>query len=198
MYFQAQRFALLIIAVGFMAFSGCNKIKEKIAANIDPFDVQQESFELTIPPTSSDSLSVSGTYLMNIRDSIIRHIPNGIDFQFDLMNGIFLKYVTIEPVSGFTSENNFTDFSQAIFSFHTNIGMQKGRPLVWMGRALTDDPAWETTPINLDFLSQTMNLKEYFTGQGVTTIHYGLEASLREAVTQEMKVKVTVMYQIKP
>jgi hypothetical protein len=190
---------LAIVAGATVSFQSCNKIKDEIMKNIDPFNFSQQSFELTIDPVNADSINTGVvTTNINLQDSINKYVPSGLSLLVSSVKEVRLVKVTVSPVSGFTAENNFTNVSDVAAMFNTNIGLNKQLWPVGIWTQIADNAASQFQPLVFDYTQSKPNIKEYFSTSGATEVKYYLKGKLRRPITQQMKVNVSVEYQIVP
>jgi len=193
-------FGLIALVAGAFSIQSCNKIKDEIANQLDPFNFSQQSFEITVPATAADSVNtglVSST--INLQQYIDDNLPSGVSLGFDMIDKITLKKVTIAPadVSGFDNANNFTNFSDLFAIFNTNVGVNKNLTSILTFGSIDDVTANQYMPIVLEY-NNPPNLKDYFNASGNTEVQYYIYGHLRRSTTHDVKVKVTVEYEITP
>ncbi|MBS1781956.1 MAG: hypothetical protein JSS78_02710 [Bacteroidetes bacterium] len=200
-----------ILSLGLMAIAGsmislqsCNKVKDAVLKNINPFDFSMQSFVVNVDPTPSgmDSLNTGAVSTkLNLQDSINKYIPSGLSLSLNDVKEVRLKTVTVSPETGFTggsTGNNFTNISDVAALFNSNVGASAGLQNIGQWLNIPQSSEREMQPLVFDYSSNPVNLKNYFNTSGETEIRYFLRGKLRRAVTAPLQVRVTVQYTIVP
>lgn len=193
---------LLTITGGSLSVQSCNKVKDAILKNIDPFNFSMQSFVVTFEPTTADSINTDiVSTVINLQDSINKFVPSGVNLSISDLKEVRLNKVTVSPESGFTpgaTGNNFTNIEGAFAMFNSNRGIANGLGPIGMLLYLTTSPTDEMTPLVFDYSDKNVNLLNYFHSSGETEIMYQLIGKLRRPVTAPLKVRVQVEYTIIP
>jgi hypothetical protein len=188
---------LAIVAGATVSFQSCNKIKDEIKGQINPFNFTQQDITLTVPALSgTDTSSQFATSVpLNISQVIADNNTSGISVGYDDISSIKIKKITLTLVEGMSSTSNYTNYEGIFFAANTDIGKAKNLSYqgVWAG--IDDLTANQYAPVVLEFPAPQTNLKEYFTKDGNTNCEYYLQAAMRRS-TVPMKVRAVVEYEM--
>lgn len=186
---------LAVLATGVLFNASCDKVKDKIKANINPFNYDQPEFSGSIPIVATAQVYRSGdqTYVINI-NQIITDNAGGVNINIDNISKITLQKVVLKLENG-DDNNNWTNFEYAASVFNTDKGRNAGKPELYSLVGIDDLLTERFTDKEITF--SDVNLKEYFNGTN-TTVYYKIETKARRATTKELMVKAILTYKIEP
>lgn len=189
----AVAFALFgLISGASLSFQSCNKIKDEIAKQIDPFNFSSQSVTYTVPIlTNTSEQSASETVNININELVKENA--GIDISIDNVTGIKVKSITMN-IENADTENNWTNFDFVKATVQTATGSSHGKaPISWT-KNIPDDAAQAFMPQVLQ-PADGINLKDYFVGDG-ENVTYTINVKARRATTKALTVNAVVEYEI--
>jgi hypothetical protein len=191
--------ALLGIATAAVVnLQSCDKIKEEVAGQIDPFSFTQQNVTITVPPLAgNDTASTSETNVpINIGQLISDNVPSGVSVGFDDVSSIKIKKITMNLVQGMAPSNNWTNFEGLFFAANTDKGLAANPQMDWQGvwTGIVDDTAFAYAPVEIVW-PNPVNLKSYFNSTGTTNATYYLQGAMRRA-TDTLKVNANIEYEI--
>lgn len=193
---------LLLLLTGItITLNSCDKVKDIIKGNIDPFNFSQQSFVVVLNPSDLQGDSIKTQVSRNnvdLQATINANLPSGITLKASDISQIKLNRITVAPESGFNAQNNFTNLANLAVLFNTNVGLSKQLFPVGLFAEVPNTQANETQPLVFDYTASNTNLKDYFNLSGNTEVIHGISGKVRRPITQQMQVRVTVEYTIVP
>lgn len=190
---KALVFLALILATSSTILPSCNKIKDEIVSNLDPFIYYSNvSFEIPTLLAPFEYTTPEQTEMINI-NSIIRENA-GINLNISNFNSIALKDITLHLNNG-TPVTNWTNFEYIEVQANTDKGIDAARPWLHSNVAIANTEAERFTDKTLVFENE--NLKDYVDGEA-TIVHYRFKAKTRSAVITPMQIDAAIRYEFKP
>lgn len=188
---------MLVLFIGMNIFQSCNKVKDAIISQIDPFNYSLNDVSFDIPaqpialPLEYDT--PEQTESVNINQVI--HDNSGIGFNINDFSSIMLKDATLHLTNG-TASSNWTNIEFAEVQANTDKGLNAGKPWLIANLNIPSSASEQFSDKTLTF-DNNVNLKDYVDGNG-TVIHYKFRIKPRLGTTDVMHVVATVRLEFKP
>ncbi len=187
-------FALLILGGSAATFTSCNKVVDKIKANINPFNETIEvNYTISQIAQGATYNSQDQTYDFNINE-IIEENVSGVNVGIDDISEIKINKITLTLQNG-DDANNWTNLESATATINTDKGKNAGKVDLTSTVNIDDNDAEKFSDKVLTFSDH--NLKEYVDGSG-TKVIYKLSAKARKAVSKELNIVAKIEYSFKP
>lgn len=193
-----RKMVVTALAIGALAcFPSCNKVKDEILKNIDPFTYAQEHVTFEIPaqpivlPLEFTTPEQTETIYINqiIKDN------SGLNVNIDDFSYIKLKDATLKLMNG-DAANNWTNIEYIEAQANTDKGLNTGKAWLVTRLDIPNDPAVKYSDKTLSFPDE--NLKDYVNGDEATVVHYKWKVKPRLGTTINLNVDATIRYEFKP
>lgn len=183
---------LATIAAASFSIQSCNKIKDEIIKNIDPFNFTEQDITYGVPPiTTTTTFSTRDSGTININQQIKDNA--GVDIDINKVSSIKIKKITLTILNA-DEENNWTNLETITAGFQTKTGTQNGKQEQLWTKNIADVAAEKYVPQVIE--PADVNLKEYFNGDR-ETVYYIVSAKARRATTKELNVNAVIEYEVK-
>ncbi|HRO41481.1 MAG TPA: hypothetical protein PL009_01510 [Flavipsychrobacter sp.] len=183
---------LALVAGASFSLQSCNKIKDEIAKQIDPFNFTEQDITYDVPV-----LTMSGTFVANDTDNInINQMIKdeaGVDFNIDNVSSIKIKKITLSILNA-DNENNWTNAEAVAAGFQTKTGNANGKQIQIWARNINDVEAERFADQVIE--PNDVNLKDYFNGSG-EEVYYHISATARRATNKQLNVNAKIEYEVK-
>lgn len=186
-------FSLMLIGGGAIAITSCNKIKDQILKNLNPFTKTFDVSFVVNPISGTDYNSGIQTQVINI-NQLIKDNAGGLDVDIDNISEIKAKKVTLKLQDG-DDANNWTNLQDIGFVFNTDKSISNSKPTLIWGFNVDDLASLKYSDIEI--IPNDLNLKDYFNGDA-TNVNYVLQATARRPTTKPLNIIATVEYDFKP
>jgi len=175
-----------------VSFFSCNKIKDEIAKQLDPFNFEEQNITYDLPVlTATGTFTTEETSNININQMIKDEA--GVDFDIDDVSSIKIKKITLTLLDA-TNESNWTNVESATVVMQTKTGKANGKPTLIASETIEDVESARFTPVVIE--PNDINLKEYFNGDGEEVTYY-LSGVARRPTDKTLKINAVIEYEIK-
>lgn len=185
------------VAGSALLFGGCDKIKEKISEQVDPFNFTQQTIEMELPPVTSTAAQTStGIDTVDIDlDKIIKdNTPKSMNLGINNVQSLTLEKITVTLLDH--DKNNYlANFDKVEAYVNSNTGIQMGKNDIYMSAWCNDiayNAADQSIVINGD---PKMELIDYLKGNKV---YYWFKARARRTTNKTLRVKMVIDYKLVP
>jgi hypothetical protein len=185
---------LAAVAVGSFSFQSCNKIKDEIAKQIDPFNFTHQNINFTVPEiTSTMTYTSSGIDTADIDlDQIIKENA-GSSFGVNNIQSLVIDKITL-TITNPDEHNNLTNFDSVQVYVNSDQGIQNGKNDIYAYAWVTDgayDPNNQTLTITGD---PNLQMMDYLKGNKV---YYWFRARARRTTDKELMINMKIDYKVK-
>lgn len=189
---------ILALAAITITTQSCNKVKEEILKQIDPFTYSQKniSFEIPAQPGAEPVEYVVPQQSETVNIGQVIKENSGLGIDIDDFSAIYLKDVILQLKNG-TDANNWTNLEYAEVEANTDKGIAAGKGWLKARADIANTEAERFSDKKLAFPSD--NLKDYVSGSEETKIYYRYKIKPRtNGTTEAMKIDATVELEFKP
>ena len=177
----------------FVSLSSCEKIKNEIVSNIDPFLYSSvTSFEIPALAAPFEYTAPEQTETIHINDIIKDNA--GLNLNINNFSSIALKDIRLHLKNG-TNADNWADFEYLNVEANTDKGISAGKPWLKSSISIPNNATERFSDKMLVFVNA--NIKDYIDGEA-TTVHFRLSAKTRSVITNPMQIDATIDYEFKP
>ncbi|MBD0333322.1 MAG: hypothetical protein ICV66_11770 [Chitinophagaceae bacterium] len=173
----------LMCVVSAVAFSSCEKIKEKI---FESFTAKGADFQFTIPVIPSTTEAAIGSSNINLNvDSTIKSATNGL-FDLDILKAVNAEEVTLS-LQNPDQDNNLANFE----SLKVKVSSNNGSNSVIIASMTNPDTYSESVKLNAD------NSKQLIDYLKTAPVKYEIIGKARRVTTKPLSAQLVVKLKFK-
>ena len=186
---------LALVAGTTVMVQSCNKIKDEIAKQIDPFNFNHQNINLTVPEiTSTMTYSSSGIDTADIDlDKIIKDNA-GQNFGINNVQSLIIEKITVS-ILNHDANNNLSNFDTAKVYINSDQGIADKKNDIFVGawvNSTTYDPANQSLTITGD---PNLQMMDYLKGKKV---YYWFRVRAKKVTTKPLDINIKIDYKLQP